>query len=137
MVRTLGTRAASEAWRARSSSITRGAGSPRAQRASASSRRSGHEYDPGRGAGPGGAIRRWCPESARLRAAVMHPAAFQTPISETTKSLPALLRRNSGDRCSSQSHSETPNGSRSSFRGPYPGPMQIAHGGSFPIPRAL
>jgi hypothetical protein len=67
----------------------------------------------------------------------MQPAAFHTPISETTKSRPARLRRNSGDRCSAHSQTETPNGSRSCSRGPRPGPMQIAHGGRFPIPRAL
>ncbi len=67
----------------------------------------------------------------------MHPAAFHTPDNDTTKSRPARLRRNSGDRCSAQSQTEIPNGSRSSSRGPYPGPMHIAHGGRLPIPRAL
>jgi hypothetical protein len=113
------------------------AASPRAQRASASRRSSGQAYDPGLGAGPAGRIRRWCPLSNRWRAAVMHPAAFHTPINETTKSRPDRLRRNSGDRCSAQSHTETPKGSLSCSRGPRPGPMQIAHGGRFPIPRAL
>ncbi len=67
----------------------------------------------------------------------MHPAAFHTAMSDTTKSRPARLRRNSGERCASHSHTDTPCGSVNFARGPRPGPMQIAHGGSFPSPRAL
>jgi hypothetical protein len=58
IVRTLGAVAASGAWRLRSSAITGAAASPSAHRASASRRSAGQEYDPGRRAGPGGAMRR-------------------------------------------------------------------------------
>ena len=79
---------------------------------------------------------RW-ERSARSRAAVRAPVAAHAPERLTTKSRPARRVRNSGDRCSAQSHTLRPNGSRSSARSPTPGPMQIAHGGRDPIPRAL
>jgi hypothetical protein len=138
MVRTLGTVAGSPAWRSRSSRITTLGRSPRAYRRSASRRRSGHEYDPGRRAAGGSARTRarW-PRSARCRAALMHPAASQTPERLTTRSLPARRVRNSRDRCSAQSHTLRPKGRWNRARGPDPGPMHIAQGGEDPIPRAL
>ena len=63
---------------------------------SASRRRSGQEYDPGRarGAGPVAcrSSRSRCTRRARSRRAVRHPAAAHTARSDTQKSRPARLR---------------------------------------------
>lgn len=67
----------------------------------------------------------------------MHPAASHTPDRLTTRSLPARLVRNSWERCIPQSHTLRPKARCSRARAPDPGPMQIAHGGDDPIPRAL
>lgn len=75
--------------------------------------------------------------SARLRARDMHPAASHTAERLTTRSRPARLATNSGERCSAHSHTLAPNGRCRRALGPAPGPTQIAQGGSFPIPLAL
>lgn len=67
----------------------------------------------------------------------MHPAASHTDERLTTRSRPARFVMNSGERCSAQSQTLAPNGRCRRARGPIPDPTQMAHGGSFPIPRAL
>lgn len=138
MVRALGAVAASSRWRSRSARITSAVASPRAKRASASLRRSGHEYDPGlRPTGTGRVTRARCAASARRRPGPKHPAASHAPPTLATKSRPARRAMNSADRCAAHNHTDTPNPSSTFLRSPSPGPMQIRHGGRFPIPLAL
>lgn len=118
--------------------MTPAGASPAANAASASERRAGHAYDPGRRRSAGGPVRRARWRSSALdRRAVRHPAARQTLISDTTRSRPARRVWNAADRCASHSHTRTPQGRCSSARAPCPTPTQMAHGGRDPIPRAL
>ncbi len=66
------------------------------------------------------------------RRAVRQSAARHTVWSDTTRSRPARDRSHPGSRWAAQSHTATPDGRCSSARGPWPGPMQIAHAGVFP-----
>ena len=118
--------------RARSSWITRPGGSPAAHRLSASARRIGQVYDPGRSRGAGEPRAAWNRSSARERCAVKHPDARHTCIRETTRSRPARRARNPGSRCAAHSHTDTPPGRCNSARAPCPAPTQIAHAGVFP-----
>lgn len=113
------------------------AGSPAAKRASASRRRAGQEYEPGRDTAGREPMRSMWADSARRRADPRHPAALQAPPTLATKSRPARLLMKSGERCIAQSHTETPNPSSTLVRPPSPGPMQTRQGGSFPMPRFL
>jgi hypothetical protein len=74
---------------------------------------------------------------ARRRPGPKHPAASHAPATLAAKSLPALRARNASEPCAAHNHTETPYPSATRLRSPSPGPMQIRHGGRFPIPRAL
>jgi hypothetical protein len=113
--------------------MTAAGSSPAANRRSASKRTVGHVYDPGL-VGVPGAMRSWSwsAVSACERRAVKHPAERHTCMSDTTMSRPARLRRNSGSRCASQSHTLTPPGRCNWARFPCPLPTQIAHAGVDP-----
>ncbi len=95
MVTTEGARASPAATRRRRREITEAGGSPAAQAASASWRRSGHVYDPHRGlSGTGVTIRLRCRSKALWRRDVMHPAPFHTCINDTIRSRPTRDVRN-------------------------------------------
>lgn len=118
--------------------MTWAGGSPRANRSSASRRRPGHAYEPGSSrACASRAVRSRCARSAWRRVAVRHPAASHTAVRLTTRSRPARRRTKSSARCAAHSQTRTPKPNRTAARSPDPGPMQIAHGGTLPSPRAL
>ena len=111
IVRTLGGRAKSSAWRPRKVTIVVSSAAPSKNRRSASSRRRTHEYDPGRHrveALPFSRIRAECASSARCRGSVMHPCASHTRMSVSTNSRPAYEHWNSTLACSRQSETRTP-----------------------------
>jgi hypothetical protein len=133
MVRTEGGRARPDASRARSRAITARGASPAEKAASASARRAGHEYDPGRDRVAGEpAIRARWPPSARSLALVKHPAPRHAAISDAAKSRPARRVWNSTLRCPAHNHTDTPPGRCISARSPSPGPMHKRHGGRDP-----
>ncbi len=112
--------------------MTARGGSPRAKRASASRRRAGHAYEPGRSRSRGPRTRARCASIARLRRRVRHPAADHTAPRLAAKSRPARRVMNPTLRCPGQSQTNTPWARCTCSRPPSPGPPQIAHMGSFP-----
>ncbi len=116
--------------------MTRCGGSPAANRRSASTRRRGHEYEPGRPRRTPAVTRRMCAASAARWRLFKHPAVCHKPVRHSTRSRPPRRHRNLSLRWVSHSQTDTPWVRWCSAAGPFRVEAQTAHAGCSPVHRS-